>query len=121
MDIKFIQAGAENVPLPDNYFDKVVASASFRHFSDQDSALEEMKRVLQPDRKIIILEIDPDTPRGKRLKFCEALFHTGVKLYQPSELGKKFERHHLQVLSIDSTTLGYFLIAIKSNKKPRAN
>jgi demethylmenaquinone methyltransferase / 2-methoxy-6-polyprenyl-1,4-benzoquinol methylase len=83
MDIKFIQAGAENVPLPDNYFDKVVASVSFHHFSDQDSALEEMKRVLWSDRKIRILEIDPITPRGKRLKFCETLFHTGVKLYQP--------------------------------------
>jgi ubiquinone/menaquinone biosynthesis C-methylase UbiE len=46
MNIKFIQAGAENVPLPDNHFDKEVASASFHHFSDQDSALEEMKRVL---------------------------------------------------------------------------
>jgi hypothetical protein len=26
MDIKFIQAGAENVPQPDNYFDKVMAT-----------------------------------------------------------------------------------------------
>jgi ubiquinone/menaquinone biosynthesis C-methylase UbiE len=55
----------------------VVASASFHHFSDQESALEEMKRVLKPDGKMIILEIDPNAPRGKRLKFCEALFHTG--------------------------------------------
>jgi ubiquinone/menaquinone biosynthesis C-methylase UbiE len=87
--IKFIEGGAENIPLPDEYFDKVVASASLHHFSDQDSALEEMKRVLKPNRKIIILEIDPNTPRGKRLKFCETLFHTGAKLYQPSQLSKK--------------------------------
>ena len=58
-NIKFIEGGAENIPLPDEYFDKVVASASFHHSSDQDSALEEMKRVLKPDGKIIILEIDP--------------------------------------------------------------
>jgi ubiquinone/menaquinone biosynthesis C-methylase UbiE len=72
-NIKFIEGGAENIPLSDEYFDKVVASASFHHFSDQDKALEEMKRVLKSDGKIIILEIDPDTPRGKRLKFCETL------------------------------------------------
>jgi ubiquinone/menaquinone biosynthesis C-methylase UbiE len=118
--IKFIGGGAENIRLPDEYFDKVVASASFHHFSDHDKALEEMKRVLKTDGKIIILEIDPNTPRGKRLKFCETLFHTGAKLYQPSQLSKKVEEHNLQVLSIDSTTLGYFLTAVKSNKKTKS-
>jgi ubiquinone/menaquinone biosynthesis C-methylase UbiE len=106
--IKFVEGGAENIPLPDEYFDKVVASASFHHFSDQDSALEEMKRVLKP---MIILEIDPNTPRGKRLKFCE-----------PVQLSKKIEEHCLHVLSVDSTTLGYFLTAVKSSqKKQEAN
>jgi ubiquinone/menaquinone biosynthesis C-methylase UbiE len=81
--IKFVEGRAENIPLQDEYFDKVVASASFHHFSDQDSALEEMKRVLKPSGKMIMLKIDPNTPRGKRLKFCETLFHTGAKLYQP--------------------------------------
>ena len=113
--VKFIQGGAENIPLPDKYFDKIVASASFHHFLDQDKALEEMKRVLKSDGKIIILEIDPNTSRGKRLKFCETLFHTGAKLYQPSQLNKKIEEHNLQVLSTDSTTIGYFLTAVKSN------
>ena len=39
-NIKFIQGEAENMPLPDEYFDKVVASTSFHHFSNQDIALE---------------------------------------------------------------------------------
>ena len=116
-NIKFVEGHAENIPLPDKYFDKVVASASFHHFSDQDKALEEMKRVLKQDGKIIILEIDPITPRGKRLKFCENLFHTGAKLYPPSQLSKKIEEHNLQVLSTDSTTIGYFLTAVKSSQK----
>ena len=118
-NIKFVQGGAEKIPLSDDYFDKVVASASFHHFSDQDKALEEMKRVLKPDGKIIILEIDPNTPRGKRLKFCETLFHTGAKLYQPVQLSKKIEEHRLQVLSIDSTTIGYFLTAVKNSQRHR--
>jgi ubiquinone/menaquinone biosynthesis C-methylase UbiE len=116
-NIKFIEGEAENIPLPDEYFDKVVASASFHHFSDQDKALEEMKRVLKPDGKIIILEIDPNTPRGKRLKFCETLFHTGAKLYQPSKLSNSIEEHNLQVLSTDSTTIGYFLTAVNRSQK----
>jgi ubiquinone/menaquinone biosynthesis C-methylase UbiE len=35
-NIKFVEGVAENMPLPDGYFDKVVASASFHHFPDQD-------------------------------------------------------------------------------------
>jgi SAM-dependent methyltransferase len=120
-NIKFVEGGAENIPLPDECFDKVVASASFHHFSDQDKALQGMKQVLKPDGKMIFLEIDPDTPRGKRLKFCETLFHTGAKLYQPSQLSKKIQEHNLQVLSIDSTNLGCFLTAVKVAKKQEVN
>jgi ubiquinone/menaquinone biosynthesis C-methylase UbiE len=120
-NIKFIEGQAENISLPNEYFDKVIASASFHHFSDQDKALEEMKRVLKPDGKIIILEIDPNTPRGKSLKFCETLFHTGAKLYQPSQLSKKIEEHNLQVLYTDSTTIGYFLTAVKSSQRHKVN
>ena len=105
-NIKFVEGQAENIPLPDAYFDKVVASASFHHFSDHDKALEEMKRVLKPHGKIIILEIDPNTRRRERLKFCETVFHTGAKLYQPAQLSKKIQAHNLEVLSIDSTTIG---------------
>ena len=90
-NIKFIEGQAENISLPNEYFDKVIASASFHHFSDQDKALEEMKRVLKSDGKIIILEIDPNIPSGRRLKVCETLFHTGAKLYQPSKLSKKID------------------------------
>ncbi len=74
-------------------------------------------RVLKPGGKIINLEIDPNTPRGKRLKFYETLFHTGDKLYQPSQLSKKIQEHNLEVLSIDSTDFGYFLTAVKSRQK----
>jgi demethylmenaquinone methyltransferase/2-methoxy-6-polyprenyl-1,4-benzoquinol methylase len=71
--IKFVEGEAENIPLPDEHFDKVIASASFHHFSDQDKALGEMKRVLKPGGKIIILEIDPNTPKGKRLNFTDSI------------------------------------------------
>jgi len=30
--IKFVEGGAENIPLPGEYFDRVVASSSFHHF-----------------------------------------------------------------------------------------
>jgi ubiquinone/menaquinone biosynthesis C-methylase UbiE len=111
-DIKFIEGFAENIPLPDKYFDKVLASASFHHFSDQDKALEELKRVLKPAGKIVIMEFDPKRTRGKIIKTIESLLHMGSYFYEPHQLRKKVQDHGLKVLSVESTTSsGYFLIA----------
>ena len=111
--IKFVEGRVENIPLPGEHFDKVVGSASFHHFPNQDKGLEEMKRILKPSGKMIILEIDPNTGREKRLKMCESILHTGAKFYEPLQLRKKFEDHGLEVLSVKPTGLGYFLTAVK--------
>jgi len=115
--IRFVEAGVETIPLPGEHFDKVVASASFHHFPNQDMGLEEMKRVLKPNGKMIILEIDPNTGRGKWLKICESMLHTGARFCEPLQLRKKVEDHGLDVLSLESTSLGYFLTAVKRIQK----
>jgi hypothetical protein len=46
-----------------------------------------MKRVLKSNGKMTILEIDPTTGNGKRLRVCESILHTGAhtgaKFYEP--------------------------------------
>ena len=72
-----------------------------------------MKRTLQTNGKMTILEIDPTTGNGKRLKVCESILHTGAKFHEPFQLRNKVEDHGLKVLSLKSTSLGYFLTAMK--------
>jgi hypothetical protein len=72
-----------------------------------------MKRVLKPNGKMIIMEIDPNSGSGKWLKICEGMLHTGAKFYEPLQLMKKVEEHGLKVLSVNPSTLGYFLTATK--------
>lgn len=101
--------------MPDEYFDTIVASLSFSSFTrDHDKGLEEMKRVLKPSGRLIIFESNPITTRGKVLILIENLFHTGAKFYEPFQLSKKLsEEHSLKVISVDSISIGYFLIASK--------
>jgi hypothetical protein len=73
----------------------------------------EEKRILKPNGKMIILEIDPNTGRGKRLKICQSILHTGAKFYEPLQLRRKVEDHGLKVLSVKSNSVGYFLTAVK--------
>jgi ubiquinone/menaquinone biosynthesis C-methylase UbiE len=114
-NIKFIEGGAENIPLPNEYFDKVISIFSFHHFLNQDKGLEEMKRVLRSDGTLFIIEIDPTTTKGKTLRLIETLLHTGANFYEPLELRKKVEEHGLKIISVNSTSQGYyFLTAAKS-------
>ena len=47
---------AEKIPLPDNYFDVVTVAFGLRNMTHKDVALAEMRRVLKPGGKLLVLE-----------------------------------------------------------------
>lgn len=47
---------AERLPFPDNYFDRVSVAFGLRNMTHKDSALSEMRRVLKPGGKLLVLE-----------------------------------------------------------------
>ncbi|HEV2353187.1 MAG TPA: bifunctional demethylmenaquinone methyltransferase/2-methoxy-6-polyprenyl-1,4-benzoquinol methylase UbiE [Puia sp.] len=52
-----LQTGdSEALPFPDNCFDAVTAAFGVRNFEDLERGLQEMKRVLRPGGKLVVLE-----------------------------------------------------------------
>lgn len=47
---------AEKLPFPDNYFDRVSVAFGLRNMTHKDVALSEMRRVLKPNGKLLVLE-----------------------------------------------------------------
>lgn len=47
---------SENIPFEDNYFDAITVAFGVRNFENLEKGLNEMKRVLKPNGKAIILE-----------------------------------------------------------------
>lgn len=47
---------AEHLPFPDGYFDRVSVAFGLRNMTHKDRALAEMKRVLRPGGKLLVLE-----------------------------------------------------------------
>lgn len=47
---------AEYLPFPDNYFDRVSVAFGLRNMTHKDNALAEMRRVLKPGGKLLVLE-----------------------------------------------------------------
>jgi demethylmenaquinone methyltransferase/2-methoxy-6-polyprenyl-1,4-benzoquinol methylase len=55
-NITYIQANAEMLPFPDNYFDCVSIAFGLRNVTHKDKALASMQRVLKPGGKLLVLE-----------------------------------------------------------------
>ncbi len=47
---------AEKIPFPDNYFDLVTVAFGLRNMTHKDRALAEMRRVVKPGGKVMVLE-----------------------------------------------------------------
>jgi ubiquinone/menaquinone biosynthesis C-methylase UbiE len=113
-NINLVNASADFIPFPYEYFSKVMSIVAFHHFSDQDSALEEIKRVLKPGGLLILNEIDPSTFKGKIVSFGEnTVKKMNCKYYSPSQLHEKVKGHAYQEISITHAPIGYFLSARK--------
>lgn len=61
--IQCVQANAEALPFPDNYFDAVTIGFGLRNVTDKDRALQSMLRVLRPGGRLLVLEFSkPQLP-----------------------------------------------------------
>ena len=56
MEVKFISSGAEDIPLPDNYFDSVLVTYTMCTIPEVQRANEEIRRVLKDNGKMIFCE-----------------------------------------------------------------
>lgn len=62
-NLSFVQADAETLPFPDNYFDRIIIGFGLRNVTRPSVALQSMYRVLKPGGQVLILEFSkPTTP-----------------------------------------------------------
>jgi demethylmenaquinone methyltransferase/2-methoxy-6-polyprenyl-1,4-benzoquinol methylase len=55
-NIEYVQANAEALPFPDNYFNAITIAFGLRNVTDKDKALRSMYRVLKPGSPLLVLE-----------------------------------------------------------------
>ena len=62
-NIRYVQADAESLPFPDNYFDCITIAFGLRNVTDKSRALQSMYRVLKPGGRLLVLEFSkPSLP-----------------------------------------------------------
>ncbi len=60
-NIQFVQADAETLPFPDNYFDCITIAFGLRNVTNKLNALKSMYRVLKPGGRCLVLEFSKPT------------------------------------------------------------
>ena len=55
-NIEYVQANAEALPFPDNYFNAITIAFGLRNVTDKEKALRSMYRVLKPGSPLLVLE-----------------------------------------------------------------
>lgn len=63
-NVRFVQANAERLPFPDNYFDCITIAFGLRNVTDKDAALRSIYRVLRPGGKLLVLEFSTPVVPG---------------------------------------------------------
>lgn len=86
-NVSFHTAKASDLPFDSNCFDRIICANSFHYFDDPIAALNEMKRVLNPNGKLIILDWCRDYLSCKILDFVLKIFDSA---YQQSYTQEEF-------------------------------
>jgi demethylmenaquinone methyltransferase/2-methoxy-6-polyprenyl-1,4-benzoquinol methylase len=63
-NMEYVQANAECLPFPDNYFDCITIAFGLRNVTDKDAALRSMRRVLKPGGRLLVLEFSKPVVPG---------------------------------------------------------
>ena len=62
--VRYVQANAECLPFPDNYFDCITIAFGLRNVTRIDAALASMYRVLKPGGRLLVLEFSKPVAPG---------------------------------------------------------
>ena len=79
-NVSYVQADAEKLPFPDNYFDCITIAFGLRNVTDKIAALHSMYRVLKPGGKCLILEFSKPVMPGLGSLYDAYSFHVIPKL-----------------------------------------
>ena len=119
---------ADNLPFVSNYFDIVVSTSAFHFFRDPSQALQEAKRVLKPNGRLVITDWCYDYLTCKACDFFLRCFNPAhFRTYGVGEFQAMMRDQGLQGIAIERYKIDWFwgmmtATAVKeaSNNKPVA-
>lgn len=86
-NVSFQNASVSDLPFADNTFDVIVSASAFHYFDNPDIALKEMRRVVKPEGKVVMLDWCKDY---LLCRICDFLLKFVDPAYQQCYTQKEF-------------------------------
>ena len=100
---------ADNLPFPSNSFDVVVSTSAFHYFRDPSQALQEAKRVLKRNGRLVITDWCYDYLTCKVLDFFLRFFNPAhFRTYGVAECQAMMQSEGLQGIAIERYKIDWF-------------
>jgi ubiquinone/menaquinone biosynthesis C-methylase UbiE len=101
--VEFIEGTCEAIPLPDRSLDVVIARFVFQHLADPVAAAREIRRVLRPGGRVVVIDFDGElwgmcTPYNQEL----APLHARVFMAQADRGGDRYIGRRLAAIIKDA-------------------
>lgn len=117
-NIYLVQAAAENLPFPANHFDAAFATLVFCSIPKPENAFAELKRVIKPDGKIILLEhVRPKGILGYGFDFLNFFTTALIEDCFNRETAKIAEDSGLKILDLKQKAFGAVNLIVCRNVK----
>ena len=98
-NVQLRKSRVEELPFGSEYFDVIISSNAFHHFSNPEKALSEATRVLKPGGKLYILDTTADNIFVRTVdRMSHGLEEAHIKLYSTKEFQKLFEKAGLSYI-----------------------
>ena len=117
-EIRLVQANAETLPFAANSFDAAFATLVFCSIPSPEKAFAELKRVVKPDGKIILLEhVRPKGFPGYAFDFLNIFTVALVEDHFNRQTAKLAANAGLKILEVKQKALGIVNLIICENDK----
>ena len=116
--IHLVQTNAENLPFPANYFDAAFATLVFCSIPKPENAFAELKRVVRPNGRIVLLEhVRPKGMPGYGFDFLNIFTSLLIKDCFNRETAKLAENAGLKILEVKEKAFGAVNLIVCENEK----
>ncbi len=110
-NIEFVVGDAAELPFPDNRFDIVLSRLAFHHFPDAEMPFSEMRRVLRPGGKLVLIDMEAaeDSLRETEDKIERLRDPSHVRNLSRAEMLELYRKHDLSVSCCETVKMPMIL------------
>ena len=85
-NLNAVRARAEQLPFPDEAFDRILVVDALHHFNDQAAAIADFARVLTPGGRLVVEEFDADRRVVRWFALAEKIARMQSRFLRPQDI-----------------------------------